>query len=366
MKFQEFNRSKEGNVTVLTTRESEVRDLFRTPYSRRKCPVDPLFSGTGVYTKSKPSTSSPATFMSKSGMTYVRDLRSMYGYNTKGFAEASQDETWMVAGRNRTLAKAKHSAVNLAVCLAEYRQTGNLFADVARDVARLTRAALTRNPKLLLPRRRWDKSTSERWLQYTYGIKPLMSDVVGSWEALNTATARPLIQQYRAVCRENRKVVDFFDAELLLGPLSGSRRVSRVSETKLRGVTHTVVRFKNEALHRYVGQFGFTNPASVAWEVIPFSFVSDWFINFGEFFASLDNYLIMDDVRVGFYTKSELLVNVNGGGGGFSAFHQYIARKPLAKTTSVATVSYEPSATLRRITSGLALLHQGAWRRGFR
>lgn len=35
-------------------------------------------------------------------------------------------------------------------------------------------------------------------------------------------------------------------------------------------------------------QLGLTNPAQLAWELVPFSFVVDWFIPVGDFFAQLD------------------------------------------------------------------------------
>lgn len=358
MRFNESNRYPNGREVILTTRESEVRDLFRTPYSARRRPVDLLRSGTSVITKSKPVSETPASFYGD-GVTYDRSLRALLGINH----EASQDESWMAPARNRNLAKAKHDAVNLAQLMAEYRSTGRTVRSVLESVFTLTRAVVTRNPRILLPRRRWDDVTTRRWLEYTYGIKPLANDLVGVWEALNKSTARPLCQSFRTSYRQNSSKVTFYDVSRFFGKVSNPR-VSRVVQEDFRGVCHMVVTYDSESLHRYVGQFGLSNPASLAWELVPFSFVVDWFVDFGSFFASLDNHVYMKDVMVGYYTKSRKTDQLVGGGG--SAFGQgtYLRRLPLGKTSTVASVNFSPSLTASRVMSAVSLLAQYGRQRG--
>lgn len=43
----------------------------------------------------------------------------------------------------------------------------------------------------------------------------------------------------------------------------------------------------NSVFHN-LSSFGVTNPASLAWELLPFSFVVDWFLPVGDFLSSLD------------------------------------------------------------------------------
>jgi hypothetical protein len=39
-----------------------------------------------------------------------------------------------------------------------------------------------------------------------------------------------------------------------------------------------------------MSQSGFTNPVSLAWELLPFSFVVDWFLPIGPYLESLDSW----------------------------------------------------------------------------
>lgn len=42
---------------------------------------------------------------------------------------------------------------------------------------------------------------------------------------------------------------------------------------------------------RLASQLGFVNPAVVAWELVPFSFVVDWFVNVGDVLSSYTDFL---------------------------------------------------------------------------
>jgi hypothetical protein len=57
-----------------------------------------------------------------------------------------------------------------------------------------------------------------------------------------------------------------------------------------------------------LAQTGFTNPANVIWELVPFSFVVDWFIRIGDYLnacTKLDNLTVTSVSRTVSITESE-------------------------------------------------------------
>jgi hypothetical protein len=67
--------------------------------------------------------------------------------------------------------------------------------------------------------------------------------------------------------------------------------VGNTGRTTCTITTHTkfVIRFRmDDPLAATLSQTGFTNPVSLAWELLPFSFVADWFIPIGDFLEALE------------------------------------------------------------------------------
>jgi hypothetical protein len=56
-----------------------------------------------------------------------------------------------------------------------------------------------------------------------------------------------------------------------------------------------------------LGNFTSLNPASIAWELTPYSFVVDWFVDFGGYMRSLESAMLMHSSFVdGFFSYSAL------------------------------------------------------------
>lgn len=72
---------------------------------------------------------------------------------------------------------------------------------------------------------------------------------------------------------------------------------------------------ENPNLHRAT-TLGLTNPAAIAWELVPFSFVVDWFIPIGNFLNSWTDFLGLrfEDSYNTRYVKVENLRLYNGSG----------------------------------------------------
>lgn len=120
-------------------------------------------------------------------------------------------------------------------------------------------------------------------LQVQYGIRPLLSDVIGAAELLAQKVSREVANK---VTVKHDFVYDF------KGTYNGNGGTCNIATTG-KCSRHITVRYGvtygkgNEVVHT-VAQLGITNPLLIAWELTPWSFVIDWFIPIGNYISSLD------------------------------------------------------------------------------
>jgi len=83
-----------------------------------------------------------------------------------------------------------------------------------------------------------------------------------------------------------------------VGPSDGEYRVTvRGSRPAMKSVSQTL-----QSLDYLLRRFGSRGPATIAWELIPFSFVAEWFVNVDSLLGSIDGYLTrgyqVDDICI--------------------------------------------------------------------
>lgn len=118
------------------------------------------------------------------------------------------------------------------------------------------------------------KALSDHWLEYQYGWKPLLSDIHSGVEFLHRRRGNvvdPLIE----VLKETRSAS--YHAFEKSGSVSGTTKVQVKVWYKVSSPTT-----------RDLMSFGITNPLLTAWELVPFSFVVDWFYGVGDYLQELD------------------------------------------------------------------------------
>jgi len=127
------------------------------------------------------------------------------------------------------------------------------------------------------------KSLANNWLELQYGWKPLLQDVHDAAEALaKYVTGQPGIWQVKASATLEDQ--DSGDVGLFEWPSIPGGKYNTTSRTTVRlGMRYTI----DDALRSFMAQTGFTNPLSLAWEVLPFSFVIDWFLPIGNYLNTL-------------------------------------------------------------------------------
>lgn len=174
--------------------------------------------------------------------------------------------------------------------LATFVQTARMFKDTGTRLRDILRAA--KNDAALagyLRSKSFNKGSraAKAYLEYEYGWKPLVSDLYGLYKVLQEYAAglRPVIIHGRGTVRsQSSKVIRYKEPGWELG----NYWVRGTSESNSRVSAHMYAKFKPEWLaFRVLNQIGLLNPASIAWAVVPWSFVVDWFIPIGPFLEAL-------------------------------------------------------------------------------
>lgn len=123
------------------------------------------------------------------------------------------------------------------------------------------------------------------WLEFQYGIVPLLQDIAGSFEAVKRANADGIAQ--RVTVKGHAKEQD--SGSVLIPSGAGSGGVSGavgMMPLLYERSNHVFVRLdyalSNPALVA-LQQLGLVNPALLAWNLLPYSFVADWVLPVGNY-----------------------------------------------------------------------------------
>lgn len=177
------------------------------------------------------------------------------------------------------LNKVSASKVDLALAVLESRQAVDMVAK--RSVQLFNALRLARQRKY---RELWRQygakgkrnSAGELWLEYNYGWKPMMDDIYGAVQTATGALQRPLhVHATRSV---QRPFPPYPNPDLFVWKGSGSWEQG------------CKVRLDYTLRHSYVStiqSLGIANPVETAWNVIPYSFIIDWFLPIGNWLNGL-------------------------------------------------------------------------------
>lgn len=128
------------------------------------------------------------------------------------------------------------------------------------------------------------------WLEYVYGWRPLLQDVHGSLEKwADYQIGRPPLVRVIGTSKESISRRIWHSNSSTLKDYTDAR-----SEARIRVIYEYTL--GNQIFHE-LSSFGVTNPLALAWELLPYSFVVDWFLPIGDFLSSLDAEFGMSFVR---------------------------------------------------------------------
>jgi hypothetical protein len=202
------------------------------------------------------------------------------GCNTVAPGVDPQREAWCNSRAMLAfLLKVKDQKSQIAVTLAEGRQTVNMIASAARDIAGLRKRWLSKQPRKT---RGNERRLHSSWLEYRYGWMPLYFDAYGIAKHLSSLSDTKDTWPVRASARWESDVTT---AQVWNAfAWKGTVRIRTTHRYKsMVGGFITLDRRVDRELVRA----GLTNPLELAWEVLPYSFVVDWFIKVGDYIEGM-------------------------------------------------------------------------------
>lgn len=149
------------------------------------------------------------------------------------------------------------------------------------------------------------KLLAKSWLEYRYGWLPLIADVQAGLGAFNSLSVKnPGILSVTA----SRRVSSSSNSKTVYATNPDFSPRTRYYYTKTTTVCKIGIRYKLDSqLVSAISGLGLTSPVSLAWELVPFSFVVDWFLPIGpalQAFSAFEGLTFMSGYKT-YFTKVE-------------------------------------------------------------
>jgi hypothetical protein len=192
----------------------------------------------------------------------------------------------------KLVSKLRGSDFNMSVFLGEGHQTLSMIASTAIRVRRAIQQARRLNiygaARAIFegsgrePRKRhdwrrpghtWKGDAASLWLELQYGWIPLLKDVEGAAQSLAHSLYFPFLKTYRTSVRKEVNL-DVNRGDVGQGVIPSFK----ISKSCRRGLIAII----QEQPKNIAAELGLLDPELVAWELLPFSFVADWFIPIGQ------------------------------------------------------------------------------------
>lgn len=286
----------------------------------------------------------------------------------------------------KVMQRARRHQFNLPVFLAELRKTSSMVVSRATQLAmmayHLKRGDLPSFFRMFHPSvisngavssrqvRRFNaafgknssRAAANAWLEYRYGWIPFISEVQAFVNTTMDLQDHPtnMVSRVSATIRQQNSYTEpavFETGGVLVGNCNVVNNESR----------RIVWRFSPNASD-IPAKLVLTNPASVAWELLPLSFVADWFLPIGDYLAGLDDGLRFthqggtrgfrqETIRdySGFTSTYWHKVSVSGKTSATRVIRERLTSIP---SVQLSDMRFNPNLGAVRVASAIALLRQ--------
>lgn len=199
----------------------------------------------------------------------------------------------------------------LSKCYAELRGTIDLSVELAQlgETARMVKAitkveTYTRNFRSL---RALVAGVAGIRLAYVYGIKPLVSTVYDCVDKVQRALDERLL-----VIKQRAGSPVYFASEVNLLSYMNAEYQDPIHLVSSKSNGHRCeIKLRYKPLNNMLGTWTSLNPVSIAWELLPYSFVVDWFLDVGNYVRNLETSLLYSNLFVDGYVSRLSFINYN-------------------------------------------------------
>lgn len=143
------------------------------------------------------------------------------------------------------------------------------------------------------------RGVSGAWLEFTYGWKPLISDIYTAAEELQRKADNLVFKFFKGRATVMDTIQSHQDFQFY-GRIYYSVPVSHRCEIKIR---------LKKSFDPTASRWTSLNPVSIAWELVPYSFVVDWFVNIGGFLRDTETALLYNSQFLDGYVTQSSRIN---------------------------------------------------------
>lgn len=278
--------------------------------------------------------------------------------------------TWSVFTSNadnqakaRFLKKVRETEVAFQglIFLGELRETLRMLKRPAAGLQDLIKEYLTKAHRLKKgsgrsKTRRFDQAVSKLWLEYAFGWVPLMSDIRSAKDAYNKLIDRKQVVRISSGGKDFKRFENQLATVVQNFPNVGSWYVmlcrdftDQTDVIRYRGVVRQSAITTSQGRYKF---FGFTPSEFVptAWELLPWSFLFDYFANIGEILEAS----VTSTASVAWVNKSRVQYMDRYRIGTFQPISNYFAWPQISFESKSGSVRYRGKIVSRYANSGIS------------
>jgi len=186
---------------------------------------------------------------------------------------------------------------DLAVDVLEGKQTIKMLRDltnVRKQIDNFRKSVFSGSKR----KQKSFKYVRDQWMQYRYGIRPLISSIYDTMDAIQKQHSVRKVVLTNSTHRTVRRI------QITGSGSHGDPTAMSILETTYRYRMTAAFQLKTG---NWLSDFTSLNPAGWIWETIPLSFVADWFVNVGRTIENWENWFqFRDAFSHGYETVTKL------------------------------------------------------------